>query len=241
MMTPCTSEDDFRQCCVDSEREPVVLMKHSTSCPISAAARRACVQFAEQQPEAKCREVLVIEQRPLSRWIAGETGVRHASPQVIIFVERESDLAGVALGYHPGRRYTRPMPAVCRPIADRLPDISRACVRTTSSGKAGAGRLFRPLDGFQVIAHELLVEAVLRAARRYCSASQKREESGVSTSSARMQVIPRRLEAEFEFRVGDDDAAHARVIGGGGIELEARLASCCATRSPTMLGGLREA
>jgi len=86
MITPCVSEDDFRRMLADSAHGPVLLLKHSTSCPISAAARRAYVQFADTMPEVACREVLVIEQRPLSRQIAEETGVAHQSPQVILFV-----------------------------------------------------------------------------------------------------------------------------------------------------------
>ena len=87
MITPCSNEEDFRQMVQQSTREPVLLLKHSTTCPISAAARRAVVQFSEQMPEAACHEVLVIEQRPLSRWIAEETGVAHASPQVLLFAD----------------------------------------------------------------------------------------------------------------------------------------------------------
>ncbi len=87
MITACTNEDDFRQMLQQSAQEPVLLLKHSTTCPISAAARRAVVHFTEKVPEAACREVLVIEQRPLSRWIAEETGVTHESPQVLLFVD----------------------------------------------------------------------------------------------------------------------------------------------------------
>jgi len=85
MLTPCANEDEFRQMLLESAREPVLLLKHSSSCPISAAARRAVVEFCDNMPEAICRQVLVIEQRPLSRWIAEETGVAHASPQVMLF------------------------------------------------------------------------------------------------------------------------------------------------------------
>lgn len=86
MLKSCKDEEDFRQLLAESAREPVMLLKHSTRCPISAAARRAFVQFAEALPQADCREVLVIEQRSLSRWIAGETGVAHQSPQALLFV-----------------------------------------------------------------------------------------------------------------------------------------------------------
>ena len=52
----------------------------------------------------------------------------------------------------------------------------------------------------------------------YWSAGQKREESGVSTSSIRCSVP--RVEAELELGVGDDDAARQRV--GGRLAVEAQ-------------------
>ena len=96
MLKSCKDEEDFRQLLAESAREPVVLLKHSTQCPISAAARRACVQFVEALPQAACHEVLVIEQRPLSRWIAEETGITHQSPQALLLGQRQSRLACLA-------------------------------------------------------------------------------------------------------------------------------------------------
>ena len=87
MITACNNEEGFQQMLRESARQPVLLLKHSTRCPISAAAQRAFAQFAEEMPEAACREVLVVEQRPLSRWIAAETGVAHHSPQVMLFAD----------------------------------------------------------------------------------------------------------------------------------------------------------
>lgn len=87
MIKPLQSEEDYRQLLRDSATAPVLLLKHSTACPVSAGARRAYVQFTEEEPAAGCWEVLVIEQRPLSRQIAEETGVHHQSPQVILFID----------------------------------------------------------------------------------------------------------------------------------------------------------
>ena len=58
----------------------VVVFKHSNSCPISAAAYRE-MQLLEN-------EVLLVEvqsAREVSRELASRTGIRHESPQVIVF------------------------------------------------------------------------------------------------------------------------------------------------------------
>jgi len=64
---------------------PVFILKHSTQCPISAAAYRAFQRFAAAHPRsAEFRVVQVIEQRPLSNEIARRLGVRHQSPQALL-------------------------------------------------------------------------------------------------------------------------------------------------------------
>jgi bacillithiol system protein YtxJ len=70
---------ELEQLFARSHREPVLLFKHSTTCPISAAAY--------QQMSGVEREVaLVVVQkaRDLSREIETRTGVRHESPQALI-------------------------------------------------------------------------------------------------------------------------------------------------------------
>lgn len=62
-----------------SQERPVVLFKHSLTCPISAAAYGQMAGFAG--------EVALIEvqrARELSREIANRLGVAHESPQVIV-------------------------------------------------------------------------------------------------------------------------------------------------------------
>ena len=76
---PVTSESALEELFTLSNSQPVILFKHSTTCPISAAAY--------QQMEGYGGEVsLVVVQkaRDLSRQIETLTGVRHESPQVII-------------------------------------------------------------------------------------------------------------------------------------------------------------
>ena len=62
-----------------SEKEPIVIFKHSTACPVSANAY-------DQMSTLKSEVTLVVVQRAraLSQEIATTTGIRHESPQVII-------------------------------------------------------------------------------------------------------------------------------------------------------------
>ena len=62
-----------------SREKPIVIFKHSTTCPISASAY--------QQMAALKFEVALVEvqnARDISREIAANTGVEHETPQVII-------------------------------------------------------------------------------------------------------------------------------------------------------------
>ncbi len=56
------------------------LYKHSTACPVSAAAAEVVRGYAFDRP---LYWVNVIEQRPLSNWVADAYGVRHQSPQLL--------------------------------------------------------------------------------------------------------------------------------------------------------------
>ena len=62
-----------------SNDQPVILFKHSTSCPISAGAHREMMQITS--PVAL---VVVQHSRELSREVERRTGVRHESPQAFI-------------------------------------------------------------------------------------------------------------------------------------------------------------
>ncbi len=62
-----------------SHERPVVLFKHSTTCPISAHAHRQMKQLG-----GEVALVVVQRARDISREIEARTGVRHESPQVII-------------------------------------------------------------------------------------------------------------------------------------------------------------
>jgi bacillithiol system protein YtxJ len=62
-----------------SQKKPVVIFKHSTTCPISAAAYQ---QMEQMQDEVSL--IVVQQSRDLSLEIEERTGIRHESPQAII-------------------------------------------------------------------------------------------------------------------------------------------------------------
>ena len=62
-----------------SHTQPVILFKHSTTCPISAAAYRQMSNY-----DGAVSLVIVQSARDISRQIETQTGVRHESPQAII-------------------------------------------------------------------------------------------------------------------------------------------------------------
>ncbi|MEO3944604.1 bacillithiol system redox-active protein YtxJ [Gorillibacterium sp. CAU 1737] len=63
----------------------VVVLKHSTTCPVSANALREFEGYLADQPsqDAEYYLVKVIESRPVSNQIAEDTGIKHESPQVV--------------------------------------------------------------------------------------------------------------------------------------------------------------
>ena len=62
-----------------SHREPVILFKHSLTCPISAFAYRQMKQMG-----AEVALIVIQQARDVSRAVETVTGIRHESPQAII-------------------------------------------------------------------------------------------------------------------------------------------------------------
>lgn len=58
-----------------------LVFKHSTTCPVSAAAER---EVAALDLDLPVFQVNVREQRDLSNWVAEACGVTHQSPQLIL-------------------------------------------------------------------------------------------------------------------------------------------------------------
>lgn len=64
--------------------EPAWVFKHSTACPISAAARRQFDAFRAGDAALPAGVVTVQTDRPVSNHVAEKTGVAHATPQALL-------------------------------------------------------------------------------------------------------------------------------------------------------------
>ncbi len=64
--------------------ERFLLFKHSTRCPISAAAFAEYRRWAAAHPEVDTGWIEVTEERTLALAVAERTRLRHESPQVIL-------------------------------------------------------------------------------------------------------------------------------------------------------------
>jgi bacillithiol system protein YtxJ len=66
----------------------LVLLKHSTACPISAAALQEFVIFCGKfRRKVDVAVLYVIESRALSNQVEADCGVTHESPQVLVIVD----------------------------------------------------------------------------------------------------------------------------------------------------------
>lgn len=84
-MTDIDTPDGFHDAVRASDERPVLVFKHSASCMISARANRQIAQLDQPDDPAVFR-VVVQQARPLSNAIVNDTGIRHESPQGILFV-----------------------------------------------------------------------------------------------------------------------------------------------------------
>jgi bacillithiol system protein YtxJ len=83
MIRDCDSVADFERLLVESHDAPILVLKHSTRCPISARANQAYLRFAETATVPCCR-VLVLEQRDVSDAVAARLQLPHQSPQAFV-------------------------------------------------------------------------------------------------------------------------------------------------------------
>ena len=84
------TNEEWEQVWEDSTDKPVLVFKHSTTCPISANAfsqYEAFLEKADQDLDGYL--VKVIEDRPVSNHIAEETNVKHESPQIFLIRDKE--------------------------------------------------------------------------------------------------------------------------------------------------------
>lgn len=83
---------DWHEMLHASESQPALLIKHSTTCPISANAWNEFHKFMKTPDHEKVNSafVKVIESRPVSKQIAEDTGIPHQSPQAILLINRKA-------------------------------------------------------------------------------------------------------------------------------------------------------
>ena len=76
---PVADKKSLNELITRSHAEPVLIFKHSSTCPISAAAYRQMSRLNEN-----IALVVVQQARDISRAVESQTGVEHESPQAII-------------------------------------------------------------------------------------------------------------------------------------------------------------
>jgi len=81
-----TALEQWEAVLADNGDAPHWLFKHSTTCPISAAAHRQVAAYLADRGDDATPVLLikVIESRPVSNAIAAALGVTHQSPQMIL-------------------------------------------------------------------------------------------------------------------------------------------------------------
>lgn len=83
MLHGLKDEDQLAQAFEKSNNQPVVIFKHSATCPISAMARRRILHLNDDK-DPEVFELVVQSSRRLSQKLEQDLGIRHESPQVII-------------------------------------------------------------------------------------------------------------------------------------------------------------
>ncbi|MCG7343429.1 bacillithiol system redox-active protein YtxJ [Sporosarcina sp. ACRSL] len=71
----------------ESKTEPVFLMKHSSTCPISAAGYQ---EFNKLETDYQKYYLVVQNSRPLSSAVESDLGIRHESPQLFLLKDGEA-------------------------------------------------------------------------------------------------------------------------------------------------------
>jgi len=82
------SEDVLKEALNKSHDEPVVVFKHSNTCPISTRANRQMEKLSKPTDPPVYR-LIVQYSRNLSNEIASKFNIKHESPQVIVLKDGE--------------------------------------------------------------------------------------------------------------------------------------------------------
>ncbi len=84
---PLNSQEKLEEALLRSDSDPVILYKHSRTCPVSAWARRQMDRLHEEG-DPPVYELVVQQDRNLSDEIADHFNIRHATPQAIVIYKR---------------------------------------------------------------------------------------------------------------------------------------------------------
>lgn len=86
-----TEIHEWEQLWENSDKKPIVVLKHSTKCPVSANALAEFEAYLNDKPNSEPEYVLVkvIESLQVSNRIAEDTGVKHESPQIIWIKDKQ--------------------------------------------------------------------------------------------------------------------------------------------------------
>ena len=68
----------------ESQRQPVLLFKHSSTCPVSFAAQAEIDAFEASEDAPPCYVVVVQKARAVSAYVADALDVRHETPQAVL-------------------------------------------------------------------------------------------------------------------------------------------------------------
>lgn len=88
--TEIDSIEEWSTLLEQSGERALLLLKHSTACPISGAAfKEFKVYTRKPKRPIVCALVKVIESRPVSDEIETKTGLKHESPQILLIQDGE--------------------------------------------------------------------------------------------------------------------------------------------------------
>jgi bacillithiol system protein YtxJ len=81
-----TTIEEWKQALEASGDKPLLVLKHSTRCPVSSAALEEYEEYLQESPKEEIDYALVkvIESRPVSNQIAEDLSLKHESPQIIL-------------------------------------------------------------------------------------------------------------------------------------------------------------
>ena len=82
-----TSDADWEDALSQSEDTPVLIFKHSSTCPVSTNAHQE-MQTLVEEDSVPAYKVVVQDQRAISNRIESDLGVRHETPQAILLDDR---------------------------------------------------------------------------------------------------------------------------------------------------------